>query len=117
MEWRAILAVALSIFVLILWQYVFVPVSDPPHSPVTPESQEKPAPEDQSPLPRSQDLARRLVRARATALWDQTAPPLSLNERIQVANFTSSVAQLTVTAEQPRGTVRFEYQTLPAGVW
>jgi YidC/Oxa1 family membrane protein insertase len=27
-----------------------------------------------------------------------------------VANFTSSVAQLTVTAEQPRGTVRFEYQ-------
>ena len=40
----------------------------------------------------------------------QTAPPLSLNERIQVATFTSSVAQLTVTAEQPRGTVRFEYQ-------
>ena len=30
MEWRAIVAVALSIFVLILWQYVFVPVSDPP---------------------------------------------------------------------------------------
>ena len=40
----------------------------------------------------------------------QTAPPLSLNERLQVANFTASVAQLTVTAEQPRGTVRFEYQ-------
>ena len=45
MEWRAILAVVLSIFVLVLWQYVFVPVSEPPQPPVTPESGEKPASE------------------------------------------------------------------------
>jgi YidC/Oxa1 family membrane protein insertase len=37
-----------------------------------------------------------------------------LNDRLQAANFTASVAQLTVTAEQPRGVVRFEYQD-PAG--
>jgi YidC/Oxa1 family membrane protein insertase len=36
--------------------------------------------------------------------------PQSLNERLQAAVFTPSLLQLNLTAEQPRGTVRFEYQ-------
>jgi YidC/Oxa1 family membrane protein insertase len=110
MEWRAILAVVLSIFVLILWQYVFVPLPEPPPPPTTPESQERPAPESRvqtpsvtRPTPPSAPGAGDLTVAQAT-------PPGSLNERLHVANFSPSVAQLTVTAEQPRGAVRFEYQ-------
>ncbi len=110
MEWRAILAVALSILVLILWQYVFVPAPDPPHSSVTPESQEKPTPEAKSPpATTARPDAPNTPRVGPGSVG-QAAPPQSLNERIQAANFTSSVAQLAVTAEQPRGTVRFEYQ-------
>ena len=110
MEWRAILAVALSIFVLILWQYVFVPVPDPPHSPVTPESQEKPTPEAKFPPPTMARPDEPFPPSAGHSPVGQAAPPQSLNERLQTATFSSSVAQLTVTAEQPRGTVRFEYQ-------
>jgi YidC/Oxa1 family membrane protein insertase len=38
------------------------------------------------------------------------ALPQSLNERLQTANFTPSVAQLTLTEQQARGTVQFAYQ-------
>jgi YidC/Oxa1 family membrane protein insertase len=110
MEWRAILAVALSIFVLILWQYVFVPVSNPLHSPVTPESQEKPAPETKVPPSTMARPGAPSAPDASDSPLGQTAPPQSLNERLQVANFTASVAQLTLTEQQPRGTVRFEYQ-------
>ena len=91
MEWRAILAVALSIFVLILWQYVFVPVSDPPHSPVTPESQEKPAPETKAPPSTMARPGAPSAPGAGDSPVGQTAPPQSLNERLQVANFTASV--------------------------
>jgi YidC/Oxa1 family membrane protein insertase len=110
MEWRAILAVVLSIVVLILWQYVFVPVPEPPQPPTTPEPQEKPtaeprvqAPSTTRPSPPSPPGAGDVTVAQGT-------PPQSLTERLQVANFSPSVAQLTVTPEQPRGTVRFDYQ-------
>jgi YidC/Oxa1 family membrane protein insertase len=109
MEWRAILAVALSIFVLILWQYVFVPVPEPPHPPTTPESQERPAPETKVSPPMARPGA-----PSQPSMGDHpvgpTAPPVSLNERLQAANFTASVAQLAVTAEHPRGAIRFEYR-------
>jgi YidC/Oxa1 family membrane protein insertase len=109
MEWRAILAVALSIFVLILWQYVFVPVPEPPHPPTTPESQERPAPDTKVSPPMARPGA-----PSQPSMGDRpvgpTAPPVSLNERLQAANFTASVAQLAVTAEQPRGAIRFEYR-------
>jgi YidC/Oxa1 family membrane protein insertase len=109
MEWRAIVAVALSIFVLILWQYVFVPVPEPPHPPTTPESQEKPAPETKVSPPTARPGA-----PSQPSMGDgpvgPTAPPVTLNERLQAANFTASAAQLAVTAEQPRGAVRFEYR-------
>jgi len=36
--------------------------------------------------------------------------PQSLNERLHTAHFSSSTAQLSVTAQQPRGTVQFAYQ-------
>jgi YidC/Oxa1 family membrane protein insertase len=114
MEWRAILAVVLSIFVLVLWQYVFVPVSEPPQSPVTPESEEKPAvgprvhtPSTGKPGP----LSNPEVREGASA---PVSTPQSLNERLHTAHFSPSVAQLSVTAQQPRGTVQFTYQD-PAG--
>jgi len=110
MEWRAILAVALSIVVLILWQYVFVPVSAPPHAPVTPESQERPTPETKVSPPAMARPGAPSDPSMGNNPVGQTAPPLSLNERLQEANFTASVAQLSVTAEQPRGTVRFEYR-------
>jgi YidC/Oxa1 family membrane protein insertase len=110
MEWRAILAVVLSIFVLVLWQYVFVPLPEPPQPPVTPESEEKPASEPRvqtpgaaRPSPPSAPEAREGVGAQAPS-------PESLNERLHTANFSPSVAQLIVTAQQPRGTVQFAYQ-------
>jgi YidC/Oxa1 family membrane protein insertase len=110
MEWRAILAVALSIFVLILWQYVFVPVPDQPHTPVTPEFQEKPAPETKAPPPATVRPGAPSTPGTGDSTVGQATPPQSLNERLQVANFTPSVAQLTVAEQQRRGTVRFEYQ-------
>src|SRR5215468_629671 len=100
MEWRAILAVALSIFVLILWQYVFVPLPEPPHSSVKPESQEKPAPETNvSPAPMARSGAPPTSGADDNPV-EQVAPPQSLNERLQKANYTPSVTQLMVTAQQ-----------------
>lgn len=110
MEWRAILAVALSIFVLILWQYVFVPISEPPQQPTTPKVEDKPATERQSglqaptpPPPGQTSMPDAGVGSVATA-------PQSLNERLHMANFNASVWQVLVTPEQPRGSVRFEYQ-------
>jgi YidC/Oxa1 family membrane protein insertase len=109
MEWRAIVAVALSIFVLILWQYVFVPVPDTPRPP-PPESQERPAPESKgSPAPMTSREGAPGPSTGETPVTQPT-PPLSLNERLQVANFTVSLTQLMLTPEQPRGTVRFEYR-------
>jgi YidC/Oxa1 family membrane protein insertase len=110
MEWRAILAVALSIFVLILWQYVFVPLPEPPHPPATPESPEKPAPETKVPPPTTARPEAPSTPSAGDRPVEQVAPPQSLNERLQEANYTPSAAQLTVTAQQPRGAVRFEYQ-------
>jgi YidC/Oxa1 family membrane protein insertase len=44
----------------------------------------------------------------------QATAPQSLNERLQVANFSPSAWQLMVTEQQPQGVVRFEYQD-PSG--
>ncbi len=112
MEWRAILAVVLSIFVLILWQYVFVPVREPPHQPATTEPEEQPStssePRTETPsaIRPSQPST---LGAGDVAVTHATAPQ-SLNERLHVANFNPSAWQLMVTAQQPRGVVRFEYQ-------
>ena len=110
MEWRAILAVALSIFVLIVWQYVFVPLREPPQSPATRQPEEQSAPESSVPPP---TVARPSVPSTphvGDSPVGQVVPPQSLNERLQVATYTPSVVELIVTAHQPRGTVRFEYQ-------
>jgi YidC/Oxa1 family membrane protein insertase len=114
MEWRAILAVVLSIFVLILWQYVFVPLPEPPQSPVTPESRDQPASETRVPPPTAARPDAPSTPGLGGVAREQATLPQSLNERLQVANFTSSVAELSVTPSQPRGTVRFEYQD-PSG--
>ena len=110
MEWRAILAVVLSIFVLILWQYVFVPLPEPPQPPAIPEPQDEPASETKVPPPTAAKPGTPSIPGIGDATRGQATPPESLNERLQVANFTPSVVQLEVTAYQPRGTVRFEYQ-------
>jgi YidC/Oxa1 family membrane protein insertase len=114
MEWRAILAVVLSIFVLVLWQYVFVPQSEPPHPPVSPEHQEKVASEPRVPAPAATRPGLPASKGMGDVTGAQATPPQSLSERLQTANFSPSVAQLTVTAQQPRGSVRFEYQD-PSG--
>ena len=110
MEWRAILAVVLSIFVLILWQYVFVPLPEPPQPPAIPEPQDEPASETKVPPPTAAKPGTPSIPGIGDATRGQATLPESLNERLQVANFTPSVVQLEVTAYQPRGTVRFEYQ-------
>jgi YidC/Oxa1 family membrane protein insertase len=116
MEWRAILAVALSIFVLILWQYVFVPVPEPPQAPVGPEVQEKPAPNPatgpQAPSPPKPGQA--LTPGADEGRVSQAIAPQSVNERLRVADFSPSALQLLVTEQQPQGSIRFEYQD-PAG--
>jgi YidC/Oxa1 family membrane protein insertase len=114
MEWRAIVAVALSIFVLVLWQYVFLPVSEPPQQPTAPEVLDRPSGERESgpqapmPLPPGQ------TSPPLPAVGSGVAAPQSLNERLQTANFRPSVSQVSVMEQQPRGSVRFEYQD-PAG--
>jgi YidC/Oxa1 family membrane protein insertase len=110
MEWRAILAVALSIFVLIVWQYVFVPLPEPPQSPATRQPEETPAPETSAPPPTMARPGAPSTPSVGDGPIGQVVPPQSLNERLQVANYTPSVVELIVTAQQPRGTVRFEYQ-------
>jgi YidC/Oxa1 family membrane protein insertase len=114
MEWRAILAVVLSIFVLVLWQYVFVPVSEPPQPPVTPESEEKPASETnvQTPGAAKPNLPSTPEARESTS--PRMPSPQSLNERLHTAHFSPSVPQLVLTAQQPRGTVQFAYQD-PSG--
>jgi YidC/Oxa1 family membrane protein insertase len=114
MEWRAILAVALSIFILILWQYVFTPVHEAPRPPVPLEPQEKPAPGVSTPPATAIGPAAPSTPRAADGPVEQAALPQSLNERLQVANFTPSVTALGVTAQQPRGVVRFEYED-PSG--
>jgi YidC/Oxa1 family membrane protein insertase len=115
MEWRAILAVVLSIFVLVLWQYVFVPVPEPPQQPATPERQEKPsAGSETAPTPSVTRPNQPLTPGAGETVVAQATAPQSLNERLQVANFSPSAWQLTVTEQQPQGVVRFEYQD-PSG--
>src|SRR5262245_52081250 len=110
MEWRAIIAVALSIFILIIWQYVFVPVRESPQPPVAPASQDKPV-ADTSTLPSTTTRPGVPSTPRVDDSPVQPAPlPQSLNERLHVASFTPSVTQLTLTTQQPQGTVRFEYE-------
>jgi YidC/Oxa1 family membrane protein insertase len=113
MEWRAIVAVVLSIAVLLLWQYVFLPVPEPPQQPVTPPH-EPAAP--QAPGQRSDAPPSRLEPApgREEAGARARPTPRTLNERLQMANFTPSTTHLLVDARQPRGSVRFEYQD-PSG--
>jgi YidC/Oxa1 family membrane protein insertase len=114
MEWRTILAVVLSIFVLVLWQYVFVPLSEPPQQPATPEPQEKPASETRVQTPRPPGPSLPSAPGGGEGIVAHAASPQSLNERLHSANFSPSVAQIMVTEQQPRGSVRFEYLD-PAG--
>ena len=115
MEWRAILAVVLSIFVLVLWQYVFVPVPEAPQQPATPERQEKPsAGSETAPTPSVTRPSQSSTPGAGETAVTQAAAPQSLNERLQVANFRPSAWQLTVTEQQPQGVVSFEYQD-PSG--
>jgi len=110
MEWRTILAVVLSIFVLVLWQYVFVPLSEPPQQPTTPEPQEKPASETRVQTPRSPGPSQPSAPGEGEVAVAHATSSQSLNERLHSANFSPSVAQVMVTEQQPRGSVRFEYQ-------
>jgi YidC/Oxa1 family membrane protein insertase len=110
MEWRTILAVVLSIFVLVLWQYVFAPLSEPPQQPAKPELQERPASEPSVQDPRATAPSQPSIPGAREGAVAQATAPQSLNERLHTANFSPSAAQLTVTEEQPRGTMRFEYQ-------
>jgi YidC/Oxa1 family membrane protein insertase len=109
MEWRAILAVVLSIFVLVVWQYVVVPMSEPPQPPVTPEPRGSSVREPRAPLPETTQPTRPALPGVGEGPVRQAPPPLTLNERLQTANFTPSVSNLVVTEGQPRGAVRFEY--------
>jgi YidC/Oxa1 family membrane protein insertase len=115
MEWRTILAVVLSIFVLVLWQYVFVPQPEPPQQPATPEPQQKPASETRVQTPRSPEPSQPSAQGEGEVAVAHVASPQSLNERLQSANFSPSAAQVLVTEQQPRGSVRFEYQD-PTGL-
>jgi YidC/Oxa1 family membrane protein insertase len=114
MEWRAIVAVVLSIFVLVLWQYVFVPVSEPPQPPVPPESQEKPVSETSKQTPGVGTPSLPLRPEARESAGAQGPAPQSLNERLHTAYFNPSATQLMVTPQQPRGTVQFTYED-PAG--
>jgi YidC/Oxa1 family membrane protein insertase len=108
MEWRAILAVVLSIFVLVVWQYVIVPVYEPPRPPVTPESPS--VREPAAPPPETAQPSRPALPGVGEGPVRPASPPLTLNERIQTANFTPSVTNLVLTEGQRQGVVRFEYQ-------
>jgi YidC/Oxa1 family membrane protein insertase len=112
MEWRAILAVVLSIFVLVIWQYVFVPVREPPQPPATIEPQEKPAADSETRVqtPSTTRPSQPSAPGAGDVTVAQAPAAQSLNERLHVANFSPSAWQLMVTAQQPRGVVRFEYQ-------
>src|SRR6266540_1469404 len=110
MEWRAILAVVLSIVVLVVWQYVFIPTREPPQRPTLPETQEKPANEPTTQAPRVTIPGRPSTPAAPETGSGRETPLQTLSERLRTANFTPSVSQLTVTAQQPSGDVRFEYQ-------
>ncbi len=110
MEWRAILAVVLSIFVLVLWQYVFVPLPEPPQQPATPEPQEQPTSDTRAQTPRAPEPSQLTTPGTGEVAVALAPSPQSLNERLQSANFSPSVMQLLVTEQQPRGSVRFEYQ-------
>src|SRR5262245_66209964 len=110
MEWRTILAVILSIFVLVVWQYVFAPQSEPPQQPVTPESPQKPVAEPQLPAPATTTARPPSSPGADDVRVTPATPPQSLNERLQVANFSSSAGQLNVTAERTRGKLQFTYQ-------
>jgi YidC/Oxa1 family membrane protein insertase len=114
MEWRAILAVVLSVFVLVLWQYVFVPISEPPQPPVTPESEEKPVVEPRVQAPRLSEPSPPSTAGAPKSAGPQAPAAQSLNERLHTADFSPSVTQLSVTAQQPRGSVQFAYQD-PSG--
>jgi YidC/Oxa1 family membrane protein insertase len=110
MEWRAVLAVVLSIVVLVVWQYVFVPTREPPQRPAPPETQEKPANEPTTQAPRVTIPGRPSTPAAPETGSGRETPLQTLSERLRTANFTPSASQLTVTAQQPSGAVRFEYQ-------
>jgi YidC/Oxa1 family membrane protein insertase len=114
MEWRAIIAVVLSIFVLVLWQYVFVPVSEPPQPPITPEIGEKPAPETRVQTPGTGNPSLPSVPEAREGVGLRDPAPQSLNERLHTAHFSPSITQLVLTAQQPRGAVQFAYQD-PSG--
>jgi len=116
MEWRAIVAVVLSVLVLVVWQYVISPMVDRPQQPAQPEFVDKPR--EQPPLQApgtttpTQPAAPR--QAGVAAEKPRTPQPQTFSERLQLADFTPSVTQLTVTEREPSGAVRFEYQD-PSG--
>lgn len=109
MEWRSILAIVLSIAVLVIWQYVFMPTPEIPPQPVTPESEEEPLPRTIAPPPGPRGFTEPAMPSAPEATRPQR-PPQTLNERLQTANFTPSLHHLVVMERQPRGVVRFEYQ-------
>jgi YidC/Oxa1 family membrane protein insertase len=109
MEWRAIVAVVLSIAVLIIWQYVFVPTPEMPQQPVTSETKEIPPPQRPPQAPAGPDAGQRASPGAPDVTAGQR-PPQTLNERLQTANFSPSALQVMVTEQHPRGVVRFEYQ-------
>jgi YidC/Oxa1 family membrane protein insertase len=110
MEWRAIVAVVLSIGVLVIWQYVFVPTPEAPRQPASPRSEEQSSPQTTAQAPGQRGSTPPASSAAPETSASQRPAPQTLNERLQSANFTSSVPQLLVTEDQPRGRVRFEYQ-------
>src|SRR5918996_4221655 len=110
MEWRAILAVLLSIFVLVLWQYVFVPQSEPPQQPETPTPEDKPTSVTRAPTSGTPGPSQPSTPGAGDVTVTPAPPPQSLNERLQWGYFKPSATQLMVTEQQPRGSVRFEYQ-------
>jgi YidC/Oxa1 family membrane protein insertase len=110
MEWRAILAVLLSIFVLVLWQYVFVPQSEPPQQPETPTPEDKPTSVTRAPTSGTPGPSQPSTPGAGDVTVTPAPPPQSLNERLQWGHFKPSATQLMVMEQQPRGSVRFEYQ-------
>ncbi len=110
MEWRAILAVVLSVVVLVMWQYVFSPSTESPQRPLPPATSDQP-PAQTGAQPRSmpQPSPSSLPRA-AERSPGKPAALQTLNERLQTASFTPSVTQLSVTEREPNGAVQFEYE-------
>lgn len=110
MEWRAIIAVVLSIFILVLWQYVFSPGPEPPRQSSQPETVDKPPVQTATPPPSATMAGQAATAGSTVAAAAEPPAPQTLNERLQTAIFTPSVSQVTVTERQPSGVVRFEYQ-------